>query len=66
MNNNCYSSINWSELYGGKPVTIVSYEPDPDSFHENFYYNSSENKLYRLTNISNSSKKVWKLVNKPT
>lgn len=63
-----YSSIYWSELYGGKPVTILAYEPDPDSSHDNFYYNSTENKLYRLTKISdckhNIIRKKWKQVNK--
>ena len=69
MSDNHYSSINWSELYGGKPITIVAYEPDPDSFHENFYYNSTQNRLYRLTKIrdcnNNITKKSWKSVNKP-
>lgn len=68
MNNN-YSSVNWSELYGGKPISILAYQPDPNSSQENYYYNSTENKLYRLTTIRDCNsrivKKNWKPINKP-
>ena len=64
-----YSSANWAELYGGEVVNIFAYEPDPNSSHEDFYYNSTENKLYRLTTIinckNNTTKKSWKQINKP-
>lgn len=65
-----YSSVNWTELYGGKPILISSCEPDPNSSHEDYYYNSSENKLYKLIKILNCTHKIttkkWKLLTKPT
>jgi hypothetical protein len=39
---------NWIELFGGKIVDMLPYEPDPNSFHSDFYYNTGENKLYKL------------------
>lgn len=56
MNDNYYS-INWTELYGGKPIPIQPYEPDPNTSHENYYYNSSENKLYKLSTITDCTNK---------
>lgn len=43
------SSARWSELVGGEIVPMLAYPPDPTSFHGDFYYNTAENKLYRIT-----------------
>lgn len=57
------SSVNWSEVVGGKIIELLSYEPDPNSSHDCFYYNTAENKLYRLDDVidpcSNTTSKVW-------
>lgn len=56
-------SINWSESIGGRPIPLIAYEPDPDSSHDNFYYNTTQNKLYRLETAKNTrdniTKKTW-------
>lgn len=58
-----HNSIFWAEMYGAKVVPILAYQPDPNTSHENFYYNSIENSLYRLEKIfdcdGNVVKKVW-------
>lgn len=56
MNNN-YTSINWVELFGGKPINLSSYEPDPNSSHEDYYYNTKENKLYKLVKVTDCTTK---------
>jgi hypothetical protein len=42
------NSANWIEIIGGNIIDIMEYAPDPNSFHGDFYYNSSENRLYKL------------------
>lgn len=60
------SSTRWSELVGGKIVPLFAYEPDPDSSHDEFYYNTVENKLYRLEAVidprSNIKTKKWEIL----
>jgi hypothetical protein len=61
------SSTCWSEVAGGKNVPLFAYEPDPNSFHEDFYYNTEQNRLYRLENIidpcGTATKKSWIAIN---
>lgn len=48
------------ELYGGLLVEMHSYEPDANTFRENYYYNTTNNVLYRLIEVADG--KVWKAV----
>jgi len=60
------SSACWSELVGGKLVPLFAYEPDPDSSHDDFYYNTTENRLYRLETATSDNQfrsKKWKRIN---
>ena len=60
------SSACWSELVGGKVVPLFAYAPDPDSSHDDFYYNTTENQLYRLEDVhdpcSGVRRKSWEPV----
>ena len=35
------------ELYGGKTVEMSHYEPDADTFRDEYYYNSRINRLFK-------------------
>ncbi|MEM3116865.1 MAG: hypothetical protein QW136_00460 [Nitrososphaerales archaeon] len=48
------------ELYGGKPVSISFYPPDPMTHRENFYYNSRENQLFKK--IKAGKHYTWKAI----
>lgn len=52
--------LNFVELKNGKMVTELFYEPDPETFRDQFYYNSRLNRLYKKLDVK--PKKVWKLV----
>jgi hypothetical protein len=54
-------SHNFITLYGGRPVTIIFYEPDPTSFHGNYYYNARENQLFKKLKTPDH-RVVWKAV----
>lgn len=48
------------EQYGGKPVQLSFYAPDPMTFRDGFYYHSRENQLYKK--FLAGSRYVWKAV----
>ncbi len=35
------------ELWGGKIVPMIAHEPDPVTFRQSYYYNTSLNRLFR-------------------
>lgn len=49
---------NFIELYGGKPIDTSFYEPDPNTFRANFYYNTRENRIFKRMKAGNLY--VWK------
>jgi len=61
-----HSSIYWTETFGGKPVPLHAQEPDPNSFHSDFYYNTTQNQLYRLevasSGVNNIKTKIWTIL----
>jgi hypothetical protein len=48
------------ELFDGKMVPTLNNEPDPDTFREDWYYNTRRNKLYKR--IPQAGFLVWKNV----
>lgn len=48
------------ELFGGRPVVISFYEPDPNTSRSEFYYNSRENQLFKRCQARNRF--FWKPV----
>lgn len=52
------------ELIGGREVKMLFFEPDPETFRDDFYYNSRRNVLYKkIKAIDPSSNMVdfyWK------
>jgi hypothetical protein len=54
-------SHNFITLYGGKPIEIIFYEPDPASFHGEFYYNARSNQLFKKL-ATPDNRIVWKSV----
>jgi hypothetical protein len=46
------------ELLGGKPVEMIYYEPDANTFRDQYYYNTRENKIYKK--LKAGTKYVWK------
>lgn len=40
--------IQYVELFGGKIVAVLKSAPDPVSFRDSYYYNSTENVLYKM------------------
>jgi hypothetical protein len=55
------------ELVGGREVPLISYEPDPVTFRDKYYYNTRLNSLFLKVEAFNPCKdrKVfyWKKVN---
>lgn len=47
------------ERYGANIIKPVAFEPNPDTYRGDFYYNSKENSLYRKA-ISINKTYVWK------
>lgn len=47
-------------LFGGSPVEILHYQPDPQTHRDDFYYNSRENMLYKK--YQTDIRFVWKPV----
>jgi len=48
------------ELVGGKFAEQLHYEPDPETFRDQFYYNTRLNRLYKK--LKTKPKPVWKSV----
>ena len=44
-----YSTYNYLETYGATLVEITPFEPDPLTYRNDYYYNASENVLYKRT-----------------
>lgn len=59
--NNHGLSHNFITLYGGRPIEISFVEPDPESYHGEFYYNSRFNSLFKKIKTSDN-RHVWKQV----
>ena len=38
---------NFLELYGAEMVEVTAFEPDPKTYRNEYYYNASQNQLYR-------------------
>ena len=51
-------SHNFIELFHGKPVELLIFEPDPNTYRDGFYYNSRENRLFKKMRAGNLL--VWK------
>ena len=51
---------NFIELFGGKPVLMSFYEPDPNTTRDSFYYNTRENQLFKK--FKAIDKYVWKSI----
>ena len=54
-------SHNFITLFHGKPVELWFHEPDPTSFHDEYYYNSRENMLFKKLRTPDN-RVVWKAV----
>lgn len=59
--NNHGLSHNFITIFGGRPVTVIFYEPDPVSFHGDYYYNARENQLFKKLQTPDH-RVVWKAV----
>ena len=46
-----YNPHRFVELFGGEMVPVSNYEPDPQTFRSDYYYNSRVNKLYKRLRI---------------
>ena len=51
-------SHNFITLFGGKPTELIFYEPDPNTYRDNFYYNTRENRLFKKMKAGDLF--VWK------
>lgn len=51
-------SHNFITLFKGKPVELLTFEPDPNTYRDGFYYNSRENRLFKK--MKAGSLFVWK------
>jgi len=49
---------NFITLFNGKPVELSFYQPDPNTFRDDYYYNSRENQLFKK--ILAGDQFVWK------
>lgn len=52
-------SHNFITLFHGRPTPIMFYEPDPTSFHEEYYYHSRMNQLFKKLHTPDG-RVVWK------
>ena len=57
--------LTFVELFGATPVELLFYEPDPNTYRLNYYYNTKLNKLYKkiLTpaiGCNSVARYVWK------
>lgn len=48
------------ELVGGRFVPLMFYQPDPNTFRDEFYYNARLNRLFKK--INSKPNPVWKIV----
>lgn len=53
-------SHNFIELFGGKPVELLIFEPNANTYRDGFYYNTRENRLFKKLKAGNLY--VWKEV----
>lgn len=54
------------ELAGGKPISISSTIPDPNTHHDQYHYHTATNSLLmrlKVTNRDGSTEHVWKKIN---
>lgn len=57
--------INFIELYGLRNVEVLSYEPDPNTYREPYYYNAKVDMLFKKITASKEGQpdvKVWKQI----
>ena len=47
-----YNPHRFVELHGGTMVPVSNYEPDPQTFRHDYYYNSRTNQLLKKESIS--------------
>ena len=57
----------WIEMLDGSPVPIEAWEPDPNTFHSGFYYNSRSNVLFKRVKANEGAcsireEYVWKRI----
>ena len=58
---NGYNPNRFVELYGGAMMSVINYEPDPQTFRQAYYYNSRLNQLYvKVTTKTNPTYSYWK------
>lgn len=55
------------EFIGGKPVQFSNIVPDPNTFRDEYYYNSRQNILYKKIDApaigcTKNASKVWKAI----
>jgi hypothetical protein len=51
-------SHNFIELFKGKPVELLIFEPDPNTYRDGFYYHTRENRLFKKMKAGDVF--VWK------
>ena len=49
--------------FGVKMVDVTAFEPDPNTFRDNYYYNAVHNTLYVKAPGNKPGLKVWKTAN---
>ncbi len=58
-----YNPHRFAELYGASMVPIMNYEPDAQTFRNEYYYNSRHNRLYKkLMRTGRQTQYFWKPV----
>jgi hypothetical protein len=53
--------------FGGKAIQMMFHQPDPNTFRDEYYYNTRQNVLYRkveapAVGCTTGSSKVWKAI----
>lgn len=60
-----YNPHQFIELYGGSTIEMYNYQPDPNTFRGEYYYNTRLNRLYKKSNLDNKAY-YWKAVSEIT
>ena len=59
-----YNPHRFVELFGGTVVEAINYEPDPQTYRQEYYYNSRVNQLFKKLKISGDTDfYYWKSIN---
>ena len=58
-NTNQNNTFWWLEKHGASICEATQFEPDPNTYRHDYYFNTKDNALFRKLNL-NGEKSVWK------